>query len=70
MGNFIQMIGNFLQSIVDLVVNFIKGIMQMFGMIFVSTGFLTNALAYLPAVVSVVVAAVISINVVYLIIGR
>lgn len=70
MGNFLQMIANFLESIVDLVINFIKGIMQMIGMVVVSTGFLSNALAYLPAVVSVVVAALISVNVVYLIVGR
>lgn len=70
MGNFIQMIGNFLQSIADLLVNFISGIFQMFGMVFVSTGFLSNILAYMPAVISVVVTAIISINVVYLIIGR
>lgn len=70
MGNFIEMIINFLQSVVGMIGNFISGIVQMFAMIFISTGFLTNALSYMPAVLATVIAAVVSINVVYLIIGR
>lgn len=70
MGNFLHMIGNFLSSLVNMIGNFISGIMQMLVMIPISVGFFTNTLAYIPAVVATVITAVITINVVYLIIGR
>lgn len=70
MGDFLHMIGNFITSLVSLIGNFISGVVQMLVMIPVSLGFLTNALGYIPAVLATVITAIISVNIVYLIIGR
>ena len=70
MGAFLEMLGNFITSLVNFVYNIINGVIQMLTMIPISVGFLSNTLAYIPAVLSVVITAVVTVNVVYLIIGR
>lgn len=70
MGAIIETIGNFIYSISQLLVNFISGVFQMLVMIPKAMSFLVMAMGHIPPVLSVVIYAIVMINVVYLIIGR
>lgn len=70
MGAFFETIINFIQAIFSFVTNIISGTIQMLVMIPQAVSFLTYSLGYIPSVVAVVVTALITVNVVYLIIGR
>lgn len=70
MGAFFETIINFIQAIFAFVTNIISGTVQMLIMIPQAVSFLTYSLGYIPSVIAVVVTALITVNVVYLIIGR
>lgn len=70
MGEFFLTIINFIHAIYALIFNIIHGTVQMLLMIPQAVSFLTYSLGYLPATISVVVIALVTVNVVYLIIGR
>lgn len=70
MGAFFETVVNFIQAIFAFLMNIISGTVQMIIMTFKSVGFLTYALGYMPAVIAVVVTALVTVNVVYLVIGR
>lgn len=70
MGAFFETIINFIQAIFAFVTNIISGTVQMLLMIPQAVSFLTYSLGYIPSVIAVVVTALITVNVVYLIIGR
>lgn len=70
MGAFFETIINFVQALFAFLMNIVSGTAQMLVMIPKSVSFLTYSLGYIPAVVSVIVTALITVNVAYLIIGR
>lgn len=70
MGAFFEVVINFIQSVFAFVYNIIHGTVQMLLMIPQAVTFLTYSLGYIPSVIAVVVTALITVNVVYLIIGR
>lgn len=70
MGAFFETIVNFIQAIFAFVTNIISGTVQMLLMIPQAVSFLTYSLGFMPSVIAVVVTALITVNVVYLIIGR
>lgn len=70
MGAFFETVINFIQVIFAFVTNIITGTVQMLFMIPQAVSFLTYSLGYIPSVIAVVVTALITVNVVYLIIGR
>lgn len=70
MGAFFETIINFIQAIYAFVTNIVSGTVQMLLMIPKSVSFLTYSLGFIPSVIAVVVTALITVNVVYLIIGR
>lgn len=70
MGAFFETIINFIQAIFAFVTNIISGTVQMLLMIPQAVSFLTYSLGFMPSVIAVVVTALITVNVVYLIIGR
>lgn len=70
MGQLLEYIFNFLQTVGQFLWNLINGIIQMLFLIPQAMGFLGNAIAYMPSVVAVTITALISVSVVYLIIGR
>lgn len=70
MGAFFETIVNFIQAIFAFVTNLISGTVQMLLMIPQAVSFLTYSLGFMPSVIAVVVTALITVNVVYLIIGR
>lgn len=70
MIQFLQTIGNFLYSVVDLLLNFINGIMQLLSMIPGALTMVNSSVAHMPTVLVAFAVGMISISVVYLIIGR
>lgn len=70
MGQLLEYIFNFLQTVGQFLWNLINGIIQMLYLIPQAMGFLGTAIAYIPPVVGVTITALISVSVVYLIIGR
>lgn len=70
MIQFFQTIGNFLYSVVDLLLNFINGIMQLLSMIPGALSMVSSSVAHMPTVLVAFAVGMISISVVYLIIGR
>lgn len=70
MGAFFETIVNFIQAIFAFLLNLLSGTAQMLFMIPKAVSFLTYSLGFMPATIAVVVTALITVNVVYLIIGR
>lgn len=70
MGAFFETIVKFIQAIFAFVTNIISGTVQMLLMIPQAVSFLSYSLGFMPSVIAVVVTALITVNVVYLIIGR
>lgn len=70
MGAFFETIVNFISALVSFVGNLLAGTVQMLLMIPQAVSFLTYSLGFMPSVIAVVVTALITVNVVYLIIGR
>lgn len=70
MAEFLQGILSFLGSIVALVVNFVQGVGQLLQMLPGAMSMVTYGIATMPTVLVAFATALISISVVYLIIGR
>lgn len=70
MFQFFDQVGSFLGSIVDFVVNFFTNLVNFFKMIFSSLSFLVEICVALPLPVQAACLAIISISVVFLIVGR
>lgn len=70
MFQFFEQIGNFLGSIVDFIVNFFTNLFNFFTMIFSSLSFLVEICVALPLPVQAACLAIISMSVVFLIVGR
>ena len=63
-------IGDFLYAIVNLLLNLINGVMHMLTMIPSALTMTMNSVAYMPVVLTSFAAAIITVSVVYLVIGR
>lgn len=70
MFQFFEQIGEFLGSIVDFVVSFFTNLINFFTMVFSSLSFLIEICVALPLPVRAACLAIISISVVFLIVGR
>lgn len=70
MFQFFEQIGQFLGSIVDFVVNFFTNLVNFFKMIFSALSFLVEICAALPVPVQAACIAIISMSVIFLIVGR
>ena len=70
MVNFLDSIFDFLMMIVDLVTNFVHGVVQMLGMVAGAVSFTTTVIGSLPTPLVVFAVAFVTVSVVYLIIGR
>ena len=70
MFQFFEQIGEFLGSIVDFVVSFFTNLINFFTMVFSSLSFLIEICVALPLPVQAACLAIISISVVFLIVGR
>ena len=70
MGAFFEVIVNFINAIIGVVSNLISGFVQMVIMVPNSITFLTYTIGFIPGVIAVTITALITVNVVYLFIGR
>lgn len=70
MAAFLQSIGDFILSVVQLLYNFVLGIFQLLSMLPGAMAMVTGSIASMPLVLIAFATGLISISVVYLIIGR
>lgn len=70
MFQFFDQIGSLIGSVVDFIVNFFSNFVKFFQMIFTSLTFLVEICASLPVPIQAACLCVISVSVVYLIVGR
>lgn len=70
MINILQTIGNFLYAVANLVLNFIGGIIQLLQILPSALTMVMNSVATMPSVLVSFAVGLISVSVVYLIIGR
>lgn len=70
MFQFFDQIGNFLNSIVDFCVNFFTNLVNFFRMIYTALSFLVNVCSSLPLPVQAACLCIISMSVIFLIVGR
>lgn len=70
MTNIFQTIGDFLYAVVNLLLNFIGGIIQLLQMLPSALTMVMNSIATMPSVLVSFAVGLISVSVVYLIIGR
>lgn len=70
MGAFFETVINFFQAILAVLQNLVVGIAQMLLMVPRAVTFLTYTIGFVPSMLAVSITAIITVNVVYLIIGR
>lgn len=70
MSSIFQTIGDFLYAVVNLLLNFIGGILQLLQMLPSALTMVMNSVASMPSVLVSFAVGLISVSVVYLIIGR
>lgn len=70
MGAFFEVIVNFIQAVVSVITNLVSGLIQMIMMVPTALQFLTYSIGFVPSVVAVFITAIITVNVVYLFVGR
>lgn len=70
MAAFLESILNVLTMLIAVVVNFVKGVLQLISLIPSALSMLSYSLMALPPVLVVFATAFISVSVVYLVIGR
>lgn len=70
MSNILQSIGDFLYAVVNLLLNFIGGIIQLLQILPSALTMVMNSVADMPYVLVAFAVGLISVSVVYLIIGR
>lgn len=70
MSNILQSLGDFIYSVVNLLINIVTGTLQMLSIIPSSVAMLTYSVGYMPTILVGFAVALISVSVVYLILGR
>lgn len=70
MGAFFEVIVNFINAIISVVTNLVSGLIQMIMMVPTALSFLTYSIGYVPSIIAVFITAIITVNVVYLFVGR
>lgn len=70
MINILNQIVDFFYAIINLVINLVSGIVQMLSMIPSALTMLTNSVAFMPTILIAFAMGLITISVVYLIVGR
>lgn len=70
MNNLFKSIGDFLYAVVNLLVNVVSGLFQMISMIPAALTMLTNSVAFMPTVLIAFAIGLITVSIVYLIVGR
>lgn len=70
MSGIFSAIGDFLYAVVNLLLNLINGIIQLLKIVPSSVTMLMNSVASMPAVLVAFAVGIVSVSVVYLIIGR
>lgn len=70
MNNLFKSIGDFLYAVVNLLINMISGIVQMLTMIPAALTMLTNSVAFMPTILIAFAIGLITVSIVYLIVGR
>lgn len=70
MSSIFSAIGDFLYAVVNLLLNFIGGIIQLLNILPSSLTMVMNSVAFMPSVLVSFAVGLISVSVVYLIIGR
>lgn len=70
MGSVLQSIGDFIYAVANLILNFIGGIIQLLQMLPSALTMVMNSVATMPSVLISFAVGLISVSVVYLIIGR
>lgn len=66
----LKAISDFLIMVVQFIANLISGVFALLGMIPVGLQFLTTAIASLPPEIAVIGTALVTISIVFLIVGR
>ena len=70
MNNLFKSIGDFLYSVVNLLINLVAGIVQMLSMIPSALSMLTNSVAFMPTILIAFAMGLITISIVYLVVDR
>lgn len=70
MNNLFKSIGDFLYAVVNLLINMVSGIAQMLVMIPSALTMLTNSVAYMPTILIAFAIGLITISIVFLVVGR
>lgn len=70
MSGFFSAIGDFVYAVVNLLLNLINGIVQLLQIVPASVTMLMNSVASMPAVLVAFAVGLVSVSVVYLIVGR
>lgn len=70
MSSIFQAIGDFLYAVVNLLLNFVGGIIQLLQMLPSALTMVMNSVSTMPSVLVAFAVGLISVSVVYLIIGR
>lgn len=70
LASFLESILSVLSMLVTLVVNFVRGIVQLISILPVALNMLSYSVSALPPMIIVFATAFISVSVVYLVIGR
>lgn len=70
MGAIFELITNFINAIIAVLYNLVHGLIQMVIMVPNAIRFLTYSVGFTPSVIAVFITAIITVNVVYVFIGR
>lgn len=70
MSNILQSLGDFIYAVVNLLINIVTGTIQMLTIIPNAVTMLTYSVGYMPSVLVGFAVALISVSIVYLILGR
>lgn len=70
MTNILSTIGDFIYAVVNLLINFVTGIIQLLTILPQAVTMLTSSVAFMPSIITAFAIALISVSVVYLVIGR
>lgn len=70
MAGFLQSVSSFFQAILSLIINIVVGSLQLVQMIPTGLNYLVTSIGYMPAAFSAVAFALVTLSVVYLVIGR
>lgn len=68
--NVLKSIGDFIYAVVNLLINLVSGVVQMLTMIPSALTMLTNSVAFMPTILIAFAMGLITISIVYLIVGR